>query len=232
MRLNPLASVLEKRLFKRAKSKKTLKRERPGGWNLWSTYPLEIAEISVLYLKRQLMIYQMRVFSVEPYDPPSFCGALFLLVCLLFFLKPQKTTIIFGQCFLFVSVLLFLWNILPKECPKHWKQVFSCLCLAGSFSLSSKSSAIHKAKKQTKKKWTTQENKQRLSLQKSQSVGLLTLQTWVVSPKVLNCSPLAYRVTEHFLGGWGVLIDPSPLPPFGGGVRGLNWPLPPLLGGG
>ena len=133
-----------------------------------------------------------------------FWGLCFCLFVFCFSLS-QKTTIIFGQCFLFVSVLLFLWNILPKERQKHWKHFcFSCLCLAGSFSLSSKLSTIQKAKKQTKKKLATPENKQRLSLQKSQSVGLLTLQSWIVSPKMLNCSPLAYRVTEHLGGGCGV----------------------------
>ena len=61
------------------------------------------------------MIYQMCVFRVEPYDPPSFLGALFLLVCLLFFLKPKKQQSFLGNVFCLFLFCCFSETSSPKS---------------------------------------------------------------------------------------------------------------------
>ena len=58
----------------------------------------------------------------------GFLGLCFCLFVFCFSLS-QKQQSFLGNVFLFVSVLLFLWNILPKECQKHWKQVFFLVCV-------------------------------------------------------------------------------------------------------
>ena len=163
------------------------------------------------------MIYQMCIFRVEPYDPPRLFGALFSLVCLLFFLKPKNNNHFWAMLFVCFCSAVSLKHP-PQRVPKTLTTRLFFLSVFGWFFLFVFKIKHHTKSKETKKKLTTPEYMQRLSLQKSQSVGLLTLQSWILSPKMLNGSPLAYRVTEHFGGGEGFKLTPHLSPLFWGGL--------------
>ena len=83
--VEPPSKHFGKRLFKRAKSKNNIKKGEAGRVKPMIYLPPGNWEISVLYLKKAAYDLPNVRFRVEPYDPPSFLGALFLLVCLLFF---------------------------------------------------------------------------------------------------------------------------------------------------
>ena len=147
MRLNPLASILEKRLFKRAKSKENKKGEAgrvkpmiylpPGNCrnvrsllkrgSLWST--------TCAFLEWSLMIHL------------GFWGLCFCLVVFCFSLS-QKTTIIFGQCF----CLFLFWGFSDTSSPKSAKNIeskFFFMSVFGWFFL-----FVFKIKHRTKSKET------------------------------------------------------------------------------
>ena len=109
--------------------------------------------------KKKQVDHKMRVLRVDPYDLPTFFGGLCFCLFFCFYLN-QKNKEGFGKGFslLFFSVHLFLWNILLPKVPKTLKNILFllCLCLAGSFSFSSKSSTIQKTQKLNKKNKSNQ----------------------------------------------------------------------------
>ena len=148
MRLNPLASIW-KRLFKRAKSKKNIKKGEAGRVKPMIYLPPGNCRNKRSLLKaRQLMIYQMCVFRVEPYDPPGFWGALFLLVCLLLFLKPKNNNHFWAMFFVCFCSAVSLKHP-PQRVPKTLKTRLFFLSVFGWFFL-----FVFKIKHHTKSKET------------------------------------------------------------------------------
>ena len=123
------------------------------------------------------MIYQMCVFRVEPYDPPRFWGALFLLVCLLFSLS-QKQQSFLGNVFCLFLSCCFSETSSPKSAKNTENKFFISSVFGWFFLFVFKSSTIQKAKKQTK---TKHNNTRKISK------GLACR-----NPKALDCSPFSH----------------------------------------
>ena len=176
MRLNPLASILEKKALQKGKKQENIKKGEAGRvkpmiylppgncrnkrsllkqGSLWST--------KCAFLGWSLMIHLV------------FWGLCFCLFVFCFSLS-QKTTIILGNVFVCFCSAVSLKHP-PQRVPKTLKTSFFLVCVWLVLSLCLQNQAPYKKQRnKQRKKITTPENKQRLSLQKSQSVGLLTLQ--------------------------------------------------------